>query len=140
MAKKKSIVDRISDTVTEIVDTASAAAAEALKPDPEAVAATTNEQVYIPEATDAAALPAPLFRRTKRGPAPLRANKRVALARAKKTAARSQNAAKQDATVPKKVVKKAAPKKSAKRTPTKTAKKVAPKKPAKKGKKSKKGN
>ncbi|MCK1574561.1 hypothetical protein [Bradyrhizobium sp. 174] len=95
MAKKKSIVDRISDTVTEIVDTASAAAAAALKPDPEAVAATTKEQVYIPEATDAAATPAPLFARKKRGPAPMRANKRVAAARAKKTASRSQRAAKQ---------------------------------------------
>ncbi|MET4448210.1 hypothetical protein ABIB75_006517 [Bradyrhizobium sp. GM2.2] len=98
----------------------------------EAVAATTNEQVYIPEATDAAATPAPLFARKKRGPAPMRANKRVAAARAKKTASRSQRAAKQ----PKKAAKKAAPKKSAKRAPSKTAKKVAPKKTAK-GKKSK---
>lgn len=133
MAKKKSIVERISDTVTEIVDTASAAAAAALKPDPEALAATTNEQVYIPEATDAAATPAPLFTRKKRGPPPLRANKRVAAARAKNTASRSQKAA----NAPKKAAKKAAPKKSAKRAPEKTAKKVAPKKTAKKGKKSK---
>lgn len=140
MAKKKSIVGRISDAVTEIVDTASAAAAEAFKPGPEAVAATTNEQVYVPEATDAAATPAPLFRRTKHGPAPMRANKRVAAARAKKTASRSQKAAKQDAKLPEKAGRKAAPKKSAKRAPPKTAKKVAPKKPAKKGKKSKKGN
>ncbi|MCK1337691.1 hypothetical protein IVB38_17065 [Bradyrhizobium sp. 38] len=129
MAKKKSIVDRISDTVTEIVDTASAA----LKPDPEAVAATTNEQVCIPEATDAAATPAPLFARKKRGPAPMRANKRVAAAMAKKRTSRSQNTAEQS----KKAAKKAAPKKPAKRAPTKTAKKVAPKKTAKKGKKSK---
>ncbi|MCK1284688.1 hypothetical protein IVB41_12250 [Bradyrhizobium sp. 44] len=128
MAKEKSIVDRISDTVTEIVDTASAAAAAALKPDPEAVAATTNEQVYIPEAIDAAATPAPLFARKKRGPAPMRANKRVAAARAKKTASRSQRAAKQP--------QKAAQKKSAKRAPSKTAKKVAQKRTAK-GKKSK---
>jgi hypothetical protein len=133
LAKKKSIVDRISDTVTEIVDTASAAAAAALKPDPEAVAATTNEQVYIPEATDAAATPAPLFARKKRGPAPMRANKRVAAARAKKTTSRSQNATEQS----KKAAKKAAPKKSAKRAPTRTAKKVTLKKAAKKGKKSK---
>jgi hypothetical protein len=125
LAKKKSIVERISDTVTEIVDTASAAAA--------AVAATRNEQVYIPEATDAAATPAPLFTRKKRGSPPLRANKRVAAARAKNTASRSQKAA----NPPKKAPKKAAPKKSAKRAPEKTAKKVAPKKTAKKGKKSK---
>lgn len=44
MAKKKSIVDRISDRVTEIVDTASAAATDVLKPDPEAVAATPTNR------------------------------------------------------------------------------------------------
>ncbi|MGY4370536.1 hypothetical protein ACVW1A_006601 [Bradyrhizobium sp. LB1.3] len=137
MAKKKSIVDRISDTVTEIVDTASAAAAKALNPDREAVAATTNEQVYMPEATDAAATPDPLFTRKKRGPGPMRANKRVAAARAKKTASRPKKAAEQDAKPPKKAAKQTAPKRSAKRAPTKTAKKLAPKKPAKKGKKSK---
>lgn len=137
MAKKKSIVDRISDAVTEIVDTASAAAAEALKPDPEAVAATTNEQVYMPEAADAAATPAPSFTRKRRGPAPMRANKRVAAARAKKAASRPKKPAHQAASAPKKAAKKTAPKKSAKRAPTKTAKKLALKKPAKKGKKSK---
>ncbi|MCK1289714.1 MULTISPECIES: hypothetical protein [unclassified Bradyrhizobium] len=123
--------------MTEIVDTASAAATEALKPGPEAVAATTNEQVYMPEATDAATTPAPLFTRKKRGPAPMRANKRVAAARAKKTASRPKKTAKQDAKAPKKAAKTAAPKKSTKRASTKTAKKLAPKKPPKKGKKSK---
>ncbi|MGY4600330.1 hypothetical protein ACVWXL_008076 [Bradyrhizobium sp. GM22.5] len=56
--------------MTEIVDTASAAATEALKPGPEAVAATTNEQVYMPEATDAATTPAPLFTRKEARPCP----------------------------------------------------------------------
>lgn len=134
MAKIKSIADRISDTVTEIVDTASAAAAAALKPDPEAVA---NEQVYIPEATDAASTPAPLFAHRKRGSAPMRANKRVAAARAKKASFRSQNTTKPDAKVSKKTAKKAAPKKSANPALTKSAKKVAPTKTAKKGKQSK---
>src|ERR1700733_11135085 len=32
-----------------------------LSPDPKHVAGTTNEQVYMPEATDAAATPTPLF-------------------------------------------------------------------------------
>ena len=59
-------------------------AKKAPSPDPERVAGTTNEQVYIPEATDAAATPAPLFPK-KRSAAPARANKRVA--KAKKAAA-----------------------------------------------------
>ncbi|MET4273834.1 MULTISPECIES: hypothetical protein [unclassified Bradyrhizobium] len=91
---KKSIVERISDTVKEIVDTASTAAADAMKPDPGA----TNEQVYIPEATDAAAVPPPIFlRKMKRRPDPMRANKRVAAARAKKTAATAKKSAKEAA-------------------------------------------
>jgi hypothetical protein len=56
--KDKTIVEKISDVVKGVVDTASAAAMKAMVPqhDPEQVAGTTNEQVYIPE-TD----PAPLI-------------------------------------------------------------------------------
>src|SRR3954452_3137932 len=98
---RKSIVERISDTVKEIVDTASTAAAEARKPDPEAVAGVTNEQVYIPEATDAAAAPPPIItRKKKRVPPPLRANKRVAAARTKKTPSAANKSAKKAAKTP----------------------------------------
>jgi hypothetical protein len=53
----------IAPTSSNIVNTASAAAMKAMEPepDPEQVAGTTNEQVYIPEATDTAAVPAPPF-------------------------------------------------------------------------------
>src|ERR1700737_336086 len=57
------IDDKVNDAVENIANTASAAAMKAMEPepDPKQVAGTTNEQVYIPEATDAAAGPAPLF-------------------------------------------------------------------------------
>jgi hypothetical protein len=60
--EEKSIVEKISDAVKGVVDAASAAAMKSMqvKPDPGQVAGTTNERVYIPEATDAAAMPAPL--------------------------------------------------------------------------------
>ncbi|MGY4597431.1 hypothetical protein ACVWXL_005177 [Bradyrhizobium sp. GM22.5] len=122
---KKSIVERISDTVKEIVDTASTAAADAMKPDPEAVAGVTNEQVYIPEATDAAAVPPPIITRKKRVPAPMRANRRVAAARTKKTVSAAKKSAKKPAkTPPKEAAKKAAPQKATKNSASKkTAKK-----------------
>jgi hypothetical protein len=45
------MVDKVNDAVENIVNTASAAAMKAMEPepDPEQVAGTTNEQVYIPE-------------------------------------------------------------------------------------------
>ena len=57
------MVDKVNDAIANIVNTASAAAMKAMVPesDPERVAGTTNEKAYIPEATDAAAVPAPLF-------------------------------------------------------------------------------
>ena len=57
------MIDKVNDAVESIANTASAAAMKAMEPepDPKQVAGTTNEQVYIPEATDAAAGPAPLF-------------------------------------------------------------------------------
>jgi len=57
------MIDKVNDAVENIANTASAAAMKAMEPepDPKQGAGTTNEQVYIPEATDAAAGPAPLF-------------------------------------------------------------------------------
>jgi hypothetical protein len=57
------MIDKVNDAVENIANTASAAAMKAMEPepDPKQVAGTTNEQVNIPEATDAAAGPAPLL-------------------------------------------------------------------------------
>jgi len=93
-------------------------AKKAPSPNPERVARTANKQVYIPEATDAVATPAPLFPK-KRNAAPARANKRVAKAKR----------------APPKKAKKSA-KKAAKKTP-KNAKKTTAKKTAKKASKKK---
>ena len=57
-------------------------AKNALSPDPKRVAGSTNEQVYIPEATDAVATPAPLF--------PARKQKRSAAANANKPIAKAK--------------------------------------------------
>jgi hypothetical protein len=60
--KEKSVIekmiDKVNDAVENIANTASAAAMKAMEaePDPKQVAGTNNEQVYIPEATDAAPL------------------------------------------------------------------------------------
>lgn len=90
-------------------------------PDPERVAGTTNEQVYIPEATDAAATPAPLFSK-KRGAALVRANKRVAKPK-KAPPKKAKKSAKKTAKKP--------PKKAKKTTAKKNAKKVSRKKAVK---------
>jgi hypothetical protein len=57
------MIDKVNDAVENIANTASAAAMKAMEPepDPKQVAGTTSEQVYIPEATDAAAGSVPLF-------------------------------------------------------------------------------
>ena len=92
-------------------------------PDPERVAGTISEQVYIPEATDAAATPAPLFpaRKQKRSARP--AKKRVA--RAKKTVPKTwkKNAKK----AAKKTARKAKKKTTAKKSPSKKAAKTSKK-------------
>jgi hypothetical protein len=93
-------------------------------PDPERVAGTTNEQVYIPAATDAAATPAPLFpaRKQKRSASPATASKRVA--KAKKAAPKtSKKNAKKSAKETAKKAKKTTGKKSASKKPAKTSKK-----------------
>jgi hypothetical protein len=109
-------------------------ATKVLSPDPERVAGTTNEQVYIPEATDAAATPAPLFpaRKQKRGTSGARVNKR--LAKAKKAPPKTSKSAKKSA---KKAAKKKPAKKSAvrKSSSKKAAKKTVAKKKTKPPKK-----
>jgi hypothetical protein len=59
--KEKSVIDKFKDTVSEVVGTMGSAMAPTAEEEGKKVAATTNEQVYVPEATDAAAMPAPLF-------------------------------------------------------------------------------
>jgi hypothetical protein len=62
----KSAVSRVIDTASDAAQHAMEANAEkisripAAKPDPEGIAGTTNEQIYIPEASDAAVMPMPL--------------------------------------------------------------------------------
>jgi hypothetical protein len=66
--------DSVKSTLSNIVDTASEAAQHAMESNAEKMsrqpatelyseqlAATTNDQIYLPEAADAAAMPAPLF-------------------------------------------------------------------------------
>jgi hypothetical protein len=110
------MVDKVNDAVANIINTASAAAMKAMVPesDPERVAGTINEQAYIPEATDAAAVPAPLFA------APAKKKRALPKTTAVKAAA------------PKKSAKKSTKKKTAKKTATKASKKAAKKSGAKK--------
>jgi hypothetical protein len=112
--KDKSVIDKFKDTVSEAVENM----ASAMTPSPaekrKKVAATTNEQFYIPDATDAAAMPPPLF-------APV--GKRKTRTKAK-PASRAKKSAKSG---PKKTAKKSS------KTPNKSAKK-ATKKKAKKSK------
>jgi hypothetical protein len=62
----KSAVSHVIDTASDAAQHAMEANAEKIsrippaRPDPERVAGTTNEQIYIPEASDAAAMPMPL--------------------------------------------------------------------------------
>jgi len=113
------MIDKVNHAVENIVNTGSAAAMKSMAvPDPAQVAGTTNEQVYIPEATDAAAVPAPLF-----------------VAPAKKKRALPKTTAVK-AAAPKKSAKKSTKKKTAKKTATKASKKAAKKSGAKKTKSS----
>jgi hypothetical protein len=58
--KEKSAIDKFKETVSDAVGNLASIVTPSLER-PKKVAATTNEQVYIPEAADAAAMPAPLF-------------------------------------------------------------------------------
>jgi hypothetical protein len=63
----KSVVSHVIETASDAAQHAMEANAEKIsrispaRPDPEQVAGTTNEQLYIPQASDAAAMPMPLI-------------------------------------------------------------------------------
>ena len=99
-----------------------------LSPDPKHVAGTTNEQVYIPEATDAAATPAPLFpaRKQKRGASPATASERIAKAKKAAPKTTKKNTKKATQRTAKKA-KKSTAKKSHSKGAAKTSKKKASK-------------
>jgi hypothetical protein len=59
--KEKSVIDKFKDTVSEAVGNMVSAMTPTAEQKRSKIATTTNEQVYVPEAMDAAALPAPLF-------------------------------------------------------------------------------
>ena len=105
--KDKSVVDKFKETVSEAVGNMGSAMTRSPKEKSKKVA-PTNEQVYIPEATDAAAMPVPLFaapasKRKTRAKAKT-ANRGKKAAKKTKSAAGRKSAAKKGAA--KKVVKK----------------------------------
>jgi septal ring-binding cell division protein DamX len=119
--KDKSVLDKFVDSASEVVGSVvKAAVTPTVETDQSRVAGAANERVYIPEATDAAAMPAPIMRRR---PAK-RANKRTAKAAPAKKAKTAKKAAAKR-TAPKKS-KSSAGRKAVGRK--KTAKKAAKKK------------
>jgi hypothetical protein len=124
----------VKQAVSQVVESASEAAQHAMEanaekisrippaaPDPRQVAGTTNEQVYIPEASDAVAMPTPLVpraatpKRQKSGASPPAGKRPV------KQAAKAKAAAKKSAALPARKT----GKKPATRKTGKTAKKSA---------------
>lgn len=137
-AKLTAVISKAADTVkhavSHVVESASDAAQHAMEANaekisrippaavPGRVAATTNEQVYLPEAADAAAMPVPLVAASpapkKRKPAakPGRASKAAAKARATRTS-RTRTSGKKAAAKPaKRTAKRPAARKAAKAT------------------------
>jgi hypothetical protein len=153
MDDEKSITEKLTDAISKaagsvksamshVVDTASDAAQHAMeanaekisripaaKPGPEQVAGTTNEQIYIPQASDAAAMPMPLF---PVAPAPKK-KPPSRLSRAKTAPAKAKAAP--GKTVKKTAKRPAKKKASANKPATKSAKKAAKKSTGKKTKK-----
>jgi hypothetical protein len=139
---KKTIVERFSDAVREVVDVAATAAMKAMEQpeaDPQKVVRTANEQIRVPEGTDAAAMPVPLAKASKTpkpnmsgritptydfpvpdSPMPLPKKKPKAAVKNSKKA------------IKKKAPKKAAPKKSKKAAKKKVGKKKVAKKTSRK--------
>lgn len=125
--KEKSFVEKMVDKINDVVENLATTASDAVqfamepnpKPEPEQVARTANEQVYIPEAID----PAPLILSK---PAVEKRKVPVRLAPSKMP--------------PKKAAAKKANKRSSKKSATKSAKKPAKKSLAKKSKKAAKKN
>jgi hypothetical protein len=151
--------DSVKSTIGNMVDTASNVAQRAMESnaerisgqsaaelDSEQAAGGVNGQVYLPAATDAAAMPVPLVAtRPRRKPRNVRSKSRAGkiTAAPKKTAAMKSNKKTAKKTAKKPLTKSAAeksPKKSAKKAKkraAKTAAKKAAKKSAKASKKSK---
>jgi len=140
----KSAVNHVIDTASEAAQHAMEANAEriarvpAAKPDPEQVAGTTNEQLYIPEASDAAAMPMPLIPvaaepKRKRAPKAAAAKAEPTLS-GRITPGYDYPAPTSDMPTPAKKKKKAAAKAIAKRAARKPAKKAAKRSPGKKSK------
>ena len=111
--KDKSVIDKFKETVSEAVGNMGSAMTPSPNEKSKKVAPTTNEQVYIPEATDAAAMPVPLFA------APARKGKTRAKAktanRAKKAAKKTKSAAGRKSAAKKRAAKKVVKKRKSKR-------------------------
>ena len=102
--KEKSVIDKFKDTVAEVVGKMGCAMAPTAEEKDKEVAATTNEQVYVPEATAAPLFGAPARKRKARAK-PKHPPRGAKAARKKtKASAKQKPAAKKHA---KKVVKKA---------------------------------
>lgn len=105
MAKKKSLIDRLIDTVTTVAgEVANAAVMPSRDIEAEAVAARTNEQIYM---VDAGVVPRVLTRPRKRAKAkkpapkstqPMKAHKKAAPKTITKTKKAAKKAAKKRAT------------------------------------------
>jgi hypothetical protein len=99
MENEKTVIEKLTDAVkgaaNSIVDAASNAAETGIKPNAarmsandERLAGTANQQIFIPEATDAAAMPIPFTvpraarkkRKTRARPAPAKTARRKAAA------------------------------------------------------------
>jgi hypothetical protein len=92
--EKKSITERIADTVKNIAEITAEATAQTFKapePKPEPTEETA-EHVYVPEAIDAAAAPAPLTLAEPTEPTPV-AKKRAAPKRASKRVVKAKKVA-----------------------------------------------
>jgi hypothetical protein len=113
--EKKPITEQIAETIKSVVDSTSAAAMQALKPaEPQ-----KGGDVYVPEATDAAAAPPPLVPAKRKKSAQRATETRAIGKKAKKVA-------------PKKTTKKAV--KASVNKSRKAATKTSKKRPAKKSK------
>jgi hypothetical protein len=141
--------DSVKSAVSHVIHTASDAAQHAMeanakkisripaaKPDPEQVAGTTNEQIYIPEVSDAAVMPMPLI---PAGPEPKKKwAPKAAAARAKPNLSGritpTHNYPAPKSKMPTRGKKKAAKKATVKKTARKPAKKAAERSPGKKSK------
>ena len=56
--KKKPVIEQAADKINDVVEEITLKAADAaIEPDAEHVAGTTNEQVYVPEASETVSLP-----------------------------------------------------------------------------------